>query len=170
MTRRTKTMIATVALCLVAVCLVGWLTVGFSDFDVRDRFDKVRNEANEIDLTQVSLKSGRHESGLKVEVDELGAVTLSGTVTEDVTLTYASLTLPAGDYVLTGAEEGSKGTYCLSVEIGEDKILGDWPGEFTVSQSGIVNVKITVSKDTTLRNVKILPVITEGDEAVDFYE
>ena len=171
MKRSTKTLLVTVLIAVVCTSCLGWLTAGFQNFDVQQRFEKERNPENLIEIDSVSLKSGRHESGIDIDVDENGVVTLNGTTgDEDVTLTYSNVALAAGDYILTGAENGSTGTYYLYVDVSNTITKGDFNGQFTVGTAGTFNISIMIKAETQLRNVKLYPVVNEGTEAADFWK
>ena len=170
MKTRTKTLISAVAIAVLLCTLLGWLTSGFQNFNFKEKFEKERNAANLIELDDVTLKSGKHASGIEIKVDENGVVTLNGTVGEDVTLSYATVSLEEGDYILSGSEDGSKTTYYLSTVNNGQTVMGDFPGAFEVSAEGSFTVTINVKANTELKNVKIYPVLNSGSEAVEFFK
>ena len=170
MKKSTKKSIALVAIAVVICTCLGWLTAGFQSFDIGSRFERERNPENLIDAENISLATARHESGIDITVDDNGVVTLNGESDEDVTLTYAVVALEPGDYILTGAEDGSKSTYYLSVTVGSEVIKGDFNGEFTVSTAGSYTIQIHIKGETALKNVKLYPIVNEGSEAVNFYK
>ena len=170
MKRSTKNLLITVLIAVVCSSCLGWLTAGFQNFDVAQRFEKERNPDNLITISSVTLATTRHSSGIDVTVDEDGVVTLDGKVTEDIQLPYATVSLQPGEYILSGDEKGSAGTYYLSIVVGEQTIYGNLDGKFTVETAGSYTITINVEADTQLRNVKLYPVINSGDSAVDFYD
>ena len=170
MKKSTKKSIAIIAIAVVICTCLGWLTAGFQSLDFAERFQRERNSENLITIEDVSLTSVNHESGIEVTVDDNGVVTLNGESDEDLVLTYATVALEPGDYILTGAEDGSKSTYYLSVTVGSDVIKGDFNGEFTVKTAGTYTIQIHIKGETALKNVKLYPVVNEGDEAVKFYK
>lgn len=171
MKARTKNMIVTVCICLVLVTLLGWLTQGFTTVNLKDRFAKERNEANKIAKTDIVLKDGKHANGITVKVNDDGSVTLSGTASEDLSLTYANVKLAAGTYTFTGAQNGSTGTYYMTASNNGTTTISDFAGNtFTLSAQATSEIVIHIKKDAKLFNVTLYPVLYTGDTEVEFYK
>ena len=170
MKKSTKNLLITVLIAVVCCSCLGWLTAGFQNFDVAQRFEKERNSENLITLTAVSLDTTRHSSGVDITVDENGVVTLDGKPSADVDLTYATVSLQPGEYILSGDGEGSASTCYLSIVVDVETIYGNLDGTFTVTTAGTYTVQIHMEEEAELNNVKLYPVINSGDTAVKFYK
>lgn len=170
MKRSTKNLLITVLIAVVCTSCLGWLTAGFQNFDVQQRFEKERNPENLITLSGVSLKTTRHSNGIDITVDEDGAVTLDGKASADTTLAYGNVSLPAGDYILSGDAKGSAGTYYLTITIGSTTYYSGDAITVTGEGTSSYQINIVVKKDAQLNNAKLYPVVNSGDSAVDFYD
>lgn len=160
-----KTIWTIVAIALVIVC-IGLVVKGPVSILSRER-----NPENLIKLDSIELKTGKSAtSDVQVDVDENGVVKLNGTVSADEDLVYASVELKAGKYMLTGAKDGSQRTYYLALKNGAEEYRSDLEGVISISSTTTFDVIIHVEDGTELKNVKIMPVLVEGETAGTFYK
>ena len=150
--------------------IFGFITKGFQEFDIREP-----NPDNIINVEQYNeALDAEREDGLTVEVDEDGAITVSGkNKTEaDVKIAIQDVTLEVGKYTISsGAKNTDDETYFLSIVNGEEEIIADTEDDSTIAITAndtTCTIYITVcageSVDTTF-----YPVLVEGSKTGDFY-
>ncbi|MBQ8738162.1 MAG: hypothetical protein IJZ04_01560 [Clostridia bacterium] len=167
-----KAGIITVAV-LIAVglsALFGFITKGFTDFDVREL-----NPDNLINVEAYNdTLEDKRDDGLAITVSEEGEITVEGkNKTEaDVMIAIQDVTLEVGKYTISsGVKNTDEDTYYLSIVNGEETIIADMEEDstFTIATNDTTcTVYIVVcageNVDATFR-----PVLVEGSSAGDFY-
>ena len=132
------------------------------------------NPDNYYSTAAISIEDMNDGNGITVEVEErTGAITLDGTAEEDLTYTIGTVTLDAGEYVLTAVDGASKNTVYVSATANGNSTNFDFrPGNTLVVEADdtVVTLTIHITYGTKLNNVKVLPCISGGDEPVSFYK
>ena len=169
MSKRMKNNIVLAVVIIAVVALLGTLSSGFTDWKVSEWLDRDRNPDNLIQTEDITLKSGKHSSGVEIKVKDDGSIVLNGKAGVDAEVTYCTVALSAGDYVLSGAESGSSSTYYLATTVSSNAVMGDFPGTFTVSDQTTLTIKLVIKEGTSFFNTTIRPVVNEGSDAADFY-
>ena len=170
-TKKTVGIVAVAVLLGVALSAIfGAITNGFQDFDIREvNPDNIINVESYVD----NLDAER-EDGLKIEVSEDGAITVSGKnkTEQDVKIEIQDVTLEVGKYTISsGAKNTDEKTYFLSIVNGEDEVIADTEDESTIAilaNNSECTIYITIcageSVDTTF-----YPVLVEGTKTASFY-
>ncbi len=177
MSRSTKRMFVWTAFVLALVIGLGVLTSGFTSWkpdDIKNKFEKKRNEDNLIISEVVDLKTGKSTvSDVRYEVDENLVVTLNGVASAQEDIVYGKIVLPAGTYSFTGAPESTNKTYLLGLRktgtTGDLTTRSDM-GAFTVASSTTYDIVIRVMENCSFNDVKIYPVIVKGATPGEFWQ
>ena len=172
----TKKTLLIVGVACVLIMIVGFLTSGFTAWDKDSVADNVARKVNPDNLytvDAVSLKDSNDGYGIVVDVDEkTGAITLDGIASKDMEFTVGTVTLPKGTYTLTASNKSAMNGVYVTATIGATVYNFDFTPGNTISldtESSAV-IKIHIANEAELNNIKILPVIVEGDEAGNFYK
>lgn len=163
---------------ILVVSLLGMLTQGFQKWkwdDVKDtavsKFVPERNPDNLIET--VTLEDGKDStSDVSYKVDKYGRVTLNGVASANSQITYATVTLPAGTYYLTGdyANSSNRTEYLGIYDSNNQLVKRADMGSFTVSAQATYTIRIAVFADAELRNVEIAPVLSTAEDTPFFAE
>lgn len=177
--KSTRNTLIIVAVSLLMIVTLGALTQGFTNFkweSIKETaIEKVVKERNPDNLIEtVALETGKDPtSDVTFTVDKYGRVKLSGTASADSTVTYATVTLPAGTYYLTGDDEGSSAkTEFLAIYDGSNNLIkrADM-GAFVVASEATYTIKIAVKEDAIFNyGVQICPVLSADEDTPFFAE
>ena len=171
-TRKTQNTLILVGCVLVLALLTGLVLNLYGAFDAKES-----NPDNLIGIAAIGEDNypadaeGNTGYGVKVTVDDLGAVTAKGTATADVVYTIVEgVKLEAKEYTFTaGVENVSINGFCIrlhNVSTG-DFIYADIDGTFT-AEAGTYNVELYVEDETRV-NATFYPVLVEGKAEGDFH-
>lgn len=179
MKNSTRNLIITAVAVILVVVTLGMLTSGFQNWklsEIKDNaLEKIIKERNPDNLIEtVALETGKDAgSDVTFTVDKYGRVKLTGTASADSLVTYASVTLPAGTYYLTGDDEGSSGkTEFLAIYDSSNNLVkrADM-GSFTVASEATYTIKIAVKEDASFNyGVQICPVLSTAKDTPFFAE
>ena len=187
-----KTVVSVIGIVLVSVILAGVasrLTDNFTDFTFRDL-----NEDNLLFAQYDDLETEDDDSGVTLE-NENGVIRIrrQKNNTEDKTSDYvymfASVKLDAGEYTYTCFENPSIDTYYSYIKFtdanGVERTvvadfdqddedfeggISDFYSTFTLEEETTVKCYILVKSDSSIKDIKAMPVLVEGDKAGDFYK
>ncbi len=169
-----KKIIIGVLVCILLVGFLGWLTSGFTDFTAESMGDKFEGKTNEDNLYTAEaceLESQNDGSGIIINVDDNGAISVKGTnnALTDATYTIGKVSLKAGTYTLTAVKGGSLSTYYVEGIAGDEIVKADFSGNtFTLEEDSIITLRLIVKSKAEI-NAKVLPVIVLGTESGEFY-
>ena len=177
--KSTRNSLIIVAVSLLLIVPLGALTQGFTNFkweNIKETaIDKVVKERNPDNLIEtVALETGKDAtSDVTFTVDKYGRVKLSGTASADSTVTYATVTLAAGTYYLTGDDEGSsnKTEFLAIYDSSSNLVKRADMGSFTVASEATYTIKIVVKEDAQfIYGVQICPVLSADEDTPFFAE
>ncbi len=161
-----------VAVMLLAFAALSFMTAGFTQLSADQ---KTINPDNLYSTANIILEDTNDGNGITIDIDKNGAIKLSGkSVAEnDLTYTIGTVTLDKGEYTLTACSKASFGGVYVIATVGSDVTYFDFtPGnvlEITADDT-VVTLQLVVAEGAALSNVKVLPVISEGENIVDFYK
>ena len=181
-----KPWITVVATILVTVLACGAIA-SFTDYDMKI-FSRDLNEDNLLYEVYKDLDEEKASSGITYKNRD-GVITINAglfdeKLDEDVTITFAEMTLDAGTYTYTCFEDKADKDKCFSyIKYGSNVVLGDFKEAdiaingftvvsgrtFTLTENTTVEFVIVLKKDTLPLNVKAYPVLVEGNEPGAFY-
>ena len=163
--------IGAVAALLVVFAVLSAFTSGFTNFEVPVPTINPDNFYSNAELVIVDSNNG---NGVRVDVDEnTGALEFDGTAAVDLTYTVGTVVLNKGTYTLTASNKTSLAGIYVTAEHDDDVEYFDFTPSNTidvVSDGTEYTIVVHIAKGTSLNHVDILPVISSGDEIVDFYE
>ena len=161
------------------VIIVGTISfvAGLVTFD-NDKVDEVFgskvNPDNLYTVDALTLYDQNQGKGIIVDVDEkTGAISLSGTATEDIELEVGTVTLKAGKYTLTAYDRASYAHCYVTASTDTTVYNFDFtPGNvIEVPDEDItITIKIHIVSGAEFDNTQILPVIVSGSESGSFYK
>ena len=138
--------------------------------DVMDGFDAVfENYGNKNILSNSSHSST--SGGITYTVQSDGSVKCTGTYTANSWFLLESITLKAGDYVISGCPSGGTGNYVLRVANTSDQLIARDEGEgatFTLSSDQTVDVRI-YAYSNAISGKTFYPMIRDARIASDIY-
>ena len=150
--------------------IFGALTNGFQEFDIRKP-----NPDNIINVEQYNdALDAEREDGLTVEVDEDGAIKVSGKnkTESDVVIAVQEVTLEVGKYTISSGAKGTGDeTYFLSIVNGEEEVIADTEEDSTIAITAndtTCTINITICAGESV-DVTFYPVLVEGTNAANFY-
>ena len=175
MRKATRNRIVFAVAIIALVALLGMVTQGFQKWKISDvketvvsKLVKERNPDNLI--KEVALESGKDAtSDITFSVDKYGRVTLNGTASATSAVTYATVTLSAGTYYLTGDSAlSSNSSEYLAIYDSSNNLVARAdtrsdpsldPGEFTAT-AGTYTIRIVVVEDGIIKNAVVAPVLS----------
>ena len=175
--KSTRNTLIIVAISLLLIVTLGALTQGFTNFkweSIKETaIEKVVKERNPDNLIEtVALETAKDPtSDVNFKVDRYGRVKLSGTASADSTVAYATVTLPAGTYYLTGDDEGSSNkTEFLAIFDSSNQLIARADmGAFTVASEATYTIAIVVYEDAQFNDgVEIDPVLSTDEDSPFF--
>ena len=172
MSNKTKKILKIVGLVFVGIISCG-LIMNIAGVET-DLFDKDLNKDNLIVVNDTYVESQNKNSGVEVEVDDDGVITLKGTAAKGEDLLVQSVELKAGTYTVSGLDDCNKAKFCMYVQYNTDDkaYSADKSATFTLESDQIVNVYIYWGEDQNFGELiptKVYPTLVEGEEAGDFY-
>ncbi len=179
MKKSTRNLIITACAVILVVVTLGMLTSGFQNWklsEIKDNaLEKIIKERNPDNLIEtVALETAKDPtSDVNFKVDKYGRVKLSGTASADSTVAYATVTLPAGTYYLTGDDEGSSNkTEYLAIFDGSNQLVARADmGSFVVASEATYTIAIVVFEDAQFGyGVEIAPVLSTAEDTPFFAE
>lgn len=179
--RRLGTVLLCVALSVGALTAIARWTGGSYDIVSQIRGD--RNPANLLTVENYTVaknKSGKMEGttkyGVTFKVKDDGRITLSGknnyTAETGVTVQkvpFASVTLKAGTYTISGYEKAQANTLGIYVMAGANEYSEAGQTTFTISQETTVVIGFYVGNDVNMLGKTLYPVLVAGETAGEFY-
>ena len=155
---------------LVVAFLGGAATLAISSLRERNPDNLIKVDENYA----ISRKTGY---GLEVVVDDDGTIRLKGQTSKNEQIIVQTVTLPAGEYTISGIEDPNLAKIVLKATWGtgnvayaglEDKIVleEETAVEVSIDIQGCEDGENTIS----WKNATIRPVIVAGDEPGDFYK
>lgn len=176
MKKTTKRTVLICSIFMAAIMLLGFVTAGFQQWSIDEMKDNAARKVNPDNfytaecLTLVDSNTG---DGIAVDVNEKnGVITLDGTADTDITLDVGSVVLNKGEYTLTAIDGASNATIYMTATVsGEETKFDFTPGNtITISADNTsVDLTIYIKQDTKLNNLKVLPVIVEGEESASYW-
>ena len=181
-----KPWITVVATILVTVLACGAIA-SFTDYDMKI-FSRSVNEDNLLYEVYRDLDEKTTSSGVTYKNHD-GVITINvglfdDKLKEDVTITFAEMTLKAGTYTYTCFDDKANDSkYFSYVKYGSNAVLGDFEESttaingltvvggrtFTLTENTTVEFVIVLKEGTKPINVKAYPVLVEGDEPGAFF-
>ena len=179
-----KPWITVVASILVTVLVCGAIA-SFTDYDMK-MFSKPLNEDNLLFEVYRDLDSKETDTGI-IYKNHDGVITINAglfdaKLKDDVSITFAEMTLKAGTYTYTCFEEANANKYYSYIKYGNNAVIGDFENTdiiidglnvtgrtFTLTENTTVEFVIVLKKDTKPLNVKAYPVLVEGTTPGDFH-
>lgn len=166
-----------VALMLATAAIAAVLVFAFGGLKFTNPFDKQINPDNLINVnTEGYIKSMKSGYGVSIDVDEYGAIKLSGKATKAYSVTVATVALDAGTYTISGVKDANTlDQFALRVNLpnGEAAWANTENDTFTLTEAQTVSVVLQWDKDYNFNflnpNRKVEPVLVKGDTAGSFY-
>lgn len=179
--RRVGTVLLCVALSVGALTAIARWTGG--SYDVVSSIRGERNPANLLtveDYTVAKNKDGDREGstkyGVTYTVKEDGRITLSGknnyTAEPNATvqkIPFASVTLKAGTYTISGYEKAQANTLGVYAMVGSGEYSEAGETTFTISQETTVVIGFYVGNGVNMLGKTLYPVLVAGETAGEFY-
>ncbi len=166
------TVIVIVAIMMFAFAAVSFITSGFTKFKPDE---KIANEDNFYTQAEITLKDTKDGNGVTINIDDNGAIKLGGksTASDELEYTIGTVTLDQGSYTLMACSKASFAGVYVTATAGSDVTYFDFtPGNVLniSTDDTVVTLTLVIAEGATVNNIKVLPVIYTGDEAIDFYK
>ena len=180
-----KTWITVVASVLVTVLACGAIA-SFTDYDMK-MFSRPLNENNLLFEVYDDLDSKVTDTGITYKNHD-GVITINAglfdeKLKDDVSITFAQLTLEAGTYTYTCFDEADPDKYFSYIKYGNKAVIGDLKNAnitidgltvfgdrtFTLTENTTVEFVIVLKKNSKPLNLKAYPVLVEGTTPGYFY-
>ena len=159
----------------VAIVAVLALICGVAAVGISSRLE--RNPDNLIKFDENYIRDTKTNYGLEVKVDDNGVIKLKGETTSNEELIIQTVTLPAGQYTISGIAKPNLAKMVLRATwgAGEEAFADLGSATFTLEEETDVTVSIVIhgsEDENTIEwaNRTIKPVIVKGDTAGDFYK
>lgn len=159
-----------VAIIAVLALVGGIVTVGMGSL-------RERNPENLIKFDENYIRDTKTNYGLEVNVDDNGVIKLKGQTARNEELIVQTVTLPAGEYTISGIAKPNLAKMVLRATwgAGEEALAGLDSATFILEEETEVTVSIVINGSLDddaieLVNRTIKPVIVEGDTPGNFYK
>ena len=197
--RKPIVMMISVALVVVALCgMLGNLTDGFTNFDsenLKDKFSTMHINKDNLFYDVIEDKVFLDNNNAKVSAEN-GVLTVKASITDNDTnaitiaeaVTFATIKLEKGTYTLSAYDKADRGVCCVVGTFNANGSTHTWYGDYTDKQVDGFDTSatshgqtVTLESDTEvtfvlricegaeLDNVKIMPVLVEGENEGNYY-